>query len=132
MVRVNTLTSIVGLPGERVYHGYSINFEFHWCAGEYCNVYETRPKGKTPTHIHTIHKQLDAREQYTKPTMHTRGVPIIGSASISATDTVIFTNIGIGTEQQEDRYCYRYLCSSNSLYINGFFYVVHSATRVTL
>ena len=31
-----------------------------------------------------------------------RGVPIIGSASISATDMVFFTNIGIGTEQQED------------------------------
>ena len=50
-----------------------------------------------------------------------RGVPIIGSASISATDMVFFTNIGIGTEQQEDRYRYRYLCSSNSLYINGLF-----------
>ena len=30
-----------------------------------------------------------------------------------------FTNIGIGTEQQEDRYRYQYLYSSNSLYING-------------
>ena len=38
-----------------------------------------------------------------------RGVPIIGSAIISATNMVIFTNIGIGTEQQEDRYRYRYL-----------------------
>ena len=28
----------------------------------------------------------------------TRGVPIIGSAKISATDMVIFTNIGIGME----------------------------------
>ena len=48
-----------------------------------------------------------------------RGVPIIGSAIISATNMAIFTNIGIGTEQQEDRYRYRYLYSSNSLYING-------------
>ena len=32
---------------------------------------------------------------------------------------VFFTNIGIGTEQQEDRYHYQYLYSSNSLYING-------------
>ena len=30
-----------------------------------------------------------------------RGVPIIGSAIISATNMAIFTNIGIGTEQQE-------------------------------
>ena len=37
-----------------------------------------------------------------------RGVPIIGSAKISANDMVIFTNIGIGTEQQEDLYRYRY------------------------
>ena len=50
--------------------------------------------------------------------MH-RGVPIIGSATISATDMAFFTNIGIGTEQQEDRYRYRYLYSSNNLYING-------------
>ena len=48
-----------------------------------------------------------------------RGVPIIGSAIISATNMAIFTNIGIGTEQQEDRYRYRYLYISNSLYING-------------
>ena len=54
-----------------------------------------------------------------------RGVPIIGSAIISATDMalVFTTNIGIGTEQQEDRYRYRYryryLYSNNSLYING-------------
>ena len=47
-----------------------------------------------------------------------RGVPIIGSAIISATNMAIFTNIGIGTEQQEDRYRYRYLYSSKSLYIN--------------
>ena len=56
------------------------------------------------------------------PTMSpppSRGVPIIGSATISATDMVLFTNIGIGTEQQKDRYRYRYLYSSNSLYING-------------
>ena len=31
---------------------------------------------------------------------------MIGSAKISATDMVIFTNIGIGTEQQEERYHY--------------------------
>ena len=43
-----------------------------------------------------------------------RGVPIIGSAKISATDMVIFTNIGIGIEQQEDGYRYRYLYISNS------------------
>ena len=49
----------------------------------------------------------------------TRGVPIIGSATISATDMAFFTNIRIGTEQQEDRYRYRYLYSSNGLYING-------------
>ena len=48
-----------------------------------------------------------------------RGVLIIGSATISATNMVFFTNIGIGTEQQEDRYRYRYLYSSNGLYING-------------
>ena len=48
-----------------------------------------------------------------------RGVPIIGSATISATDMAFFTNIGISTEQQKDRYHYRYLYSSNSLYING-------------
>ena len=48
-----------------------------------------------------------------------RGVPIIGSATISATDMAFFTNIRIGTEQQEDRYHYRYLYSSNGLYING-------------
>ena len=47
-----------------------------------------------------------------------RAVPIIGSAKISATDMAIFTNIGIGTEQYEDRYRYRYLYR-NSLYING-------------
>ena len=50
---------------------------------------------------------------------HVRGVPIIGSATISGTDMVFFTNIGIGTEQEEDRNRYRYLYSSNSLYING-------------
>ena len=44
----------------------------------------------------------------------TRAVPIIGSGKISVTDMAIFTNIGIGTEQYEDRYLY-----SNSLYING-------------
>ena len=33
-----------------------------------------------------------------------RGVPILGSAIISATNMVIFTNIDIGTEQQEDLY----------------------------
>ena len=33
----------------------------------------------------------------------TRGVPIIGSTTILATDMVFFTNIGIGTEQQEDQ-----------------------------
>ena len=74
-----------------------------------------------------------------------RGVPIIRSAKISATNMVIFTNIGIGTEQQEDRYHYRYLYSSNSLYINrlciGFLrylcgslvpvVIVHSATSAT-
>ena len=48
--------------------------------------------------------------------IHLRGVPIIGSAIISATNMAIFTNISIGTEQQEDRYRYRYLYS---LYING-------------
>ena len=37
----------------------------------------------------------------------TRAVPIIGSAKISAADMAIFTNIGIGTEQHEDRYRYR-------------------------
>ena len=47
-----------------------------------------------------------------------RAVPIIGSAKISATDMAIFTNIGIGAEQYEDLYRYRYLYS-NSLYING-------------
>ena len=47
-----------------------------------------------------------------------RAVPIIGLAKISATDMAIFTNIGIGTKQYEDRYRYRYLYS-NSLYING-------------
>ena len=59
-----------------------------------------------------------------------RGVPIIGSAIILATDMVIFNNIGISTEQQEDQYRYRYLCSSNSLYINGLrigFYIIHVA-----
>ena len=35
-----------------------------------------------------------------------RGVLIIGSAIISATEMVIFTNIGIDAEQQEDRYRY--------------------------
>ena len=58
------------------------------------------------------------------PTIYTvcRGVPIIGSGTISATNMVFFTNIGtmISTEQQEDRYHYRYLCSS-SLYINGLY-----------
>ena len=54
-----------------------------------------------------------------------RGVPIIGSAIVSATNMVIFTNIGIGTEQQEDRYRYRYLYTSNSLYINGLCIVLH-------
>ena len=49
----------------------------------------------------------------------TRGVPIIRSATISATDMAFFTNIRIGTEQQEDQYRYRYLYSSNDLYING-------------
>ena len=48
-----------------------------------------------------------------------RGVPVIGSAKILGTIMVIFTNIGIGTKQQEDRYRYRYLYSSNSWYING-------------
>ena len=38
-----------------------------------------------------------------------RGVPIIRPAKLSATD------IGISTELQEDRHCYRYLYSSNSL-----------------
>ena len=56
---------------------------------------------------------------YTYKHLSVGGVPIIGSAKILATDMVIFTNIGISTEQQEDRYCYRYLYSSNSLYING-------------
>ena len=32
-----------------------------------------------------------------------RAVPIIGSAKISATNMAIFTNIGIGTEQYEER-----------------------------
>ena len=49
------------------------------------------------------------------------GVPIIGSAKVSAIDMVIFTNIGIGTEQQGDQYRYQYLYSSNSLYINGLY-----------
>ena len=31
--------------------------------------------------------------------VYIRGVPIIGSATISATDMAFFTNIGIGTEQ---------------------------------
>ena len=35
-----------------------------------------------------------------------RGVPIIGSAKTSAIDMVIFTSIGISTEQQEDQYRY--------------------------
>ena len=56
---------------------------------------------------------------YIKHVLAIRGVPIIRSAIISTTNMVIFTNIGICTEQQEDRYCYRYLYSSNSLYING-------------
>ena len=47
--------------------------------------------------------------------LFTRGVPIIGSAKISATNMVIFTNISIVTEQQEDRYCYRYLYSSKCI-----------------
>ena len=53
--------------------------------------------------------------QYDHSSLVSRGVPIIGLAKISATDMVIFNNIGIGTKQQEDRY----LHSSNSLYING-------------
>ena len=57
--------------------------------------------------------------QETLTLIGTIGVPIIGSAIISTTNMVIFTNIGICTEQQEDRYRYRYLYSSNSLYING-------------
>ena len=32
----------------------------------------------------------------------TRGVPIFGSTIILATDLVIFTNIGIGTELPDD------------------------------
>ena len=55
------------------------------------------------------------------PLILARGVPIIRSAIISATDMVIFTNFSIGTEQQEDRYCYRYLYSNNSLYIKGLY-----------
>ena len=51
--------------------------------------------------------------------IYSRGAPVIRSARILATDMVIFANIGIGTEQQEDRYCYRNLYGSNSLYING-------------
>jgi len=43
---------------------------------------------------------------------NTRGVPIIGSADISATDMALFTNIGIGEKQHDDRYYYRYLYSS--------------------
>ena len=35
--------------------------------GEYCNIYETRSKGKTPTRAHNINQQLDACEQYTNP-----------------------------------------------------------------
>jgi len=31
-----------------------------------------------------------------------RGVPIIGSANISASDMVLFTNIGIGEKQHND------------------------------
>jgi len=46
-----------------------------------------------------------------------RGVPIIGSADISATDVALFTNIGISEKQHDDRYCYRYLYGS--IYING-------------
>ena len=75
-----------------------------------------------------------------------RSVPIIGLAIILATDVVVFTNISIGTEQQEDQYCYRYLYSSNSLYTNGLctgllryscrssvpVVIVHSETSATL
>ena len=44
-----------------------------------------------------------------------RGVPIIGSAKISA-DMVIFTNSVSGAGQQEDRYRYQFLYSSKSVH----------------
>jgi len=37
---------------------------------------------------------------------------IIGSADISASDMVLFTNIGICEKQHDDRYRYQYLYSS--------------------
>ena len=50
-------------------------------------------------------------------TCTTRGVPIIGSAEISATDIAFFT---ISVSVQNSR-SYRYLYSINSLYINGLY-----------
>jgi len=44
--------------------------------------------------------------------INTRGVPIIDSANISASNMVLFTNIGIGEKQHDDRYRYQYLYSS--------------------
>ena len=44
---------------------------------------------------------------WTSTTVYTRGIPIIGSAKILATNMVVFTNIGIGTEQHKDRYHYQ-------------------------
>ena len=78
----------------------------------------------------SIAKMINLIAKRTNSVAKTRGIPIIGSATISATDMVFFTNIGIGTEQQVDRYCYHYLYSSNSLHITDYalvFYVIHVA-----
>jgi len=51
--------------------------------------------------------------------LQSRGVPIIGSADLSATDMVLFTNIGIGEKQHDDQYCYQYRYLYSSIRING-------------